>query len=489
MNILVAEFMSQITRILPDGEKLEIDLSHFKQLLYKATSKTLDLLKSVSVNDKIRVIWRIDEKSYYADNVAFPNYRDQKVWQRIENIWDSNEVIALTDYLWEHNAVKKSITGPDQSEIEWKKSWARFIFGDFVHRLLLSALENAGICDFVDGKEIIPWSLKELDLQSALEKFVEEYKELNQGKEKFTAYCLFSAINLPDGITEVELAEGIKVRSWSQRERLIFNSLHHHEFLWDDFKQPTLLDVIVEIKVTLNSGESPLSPVEDLIDLVKWGLITVSQSDTHLPEGVCLIFNRTSSRLYKLRRDDNLGSSQMSLSAEQITLCKKIIGQFLSCAKVNPDIKNALWHFGRSCTSVLDRDILLEAAIGIDSLTTQRGGDSRYKFCLHSAALIATVKQAHKKVDYQKLKKIYDQRSCAAHGGKQNNLNQLKILALDARKALALIILAIIDLTSNGIINLKSERNSENTIASAVEKYVISKVTIVTRYQPDILNN
>ncbi|MEH2149698.1 hypothetical protein [Nostoc sp.] len=469
--------MIEVTRLLPDGEELEIDFSHFKNILYQATVKTLDLLKSVCISYGVRVIWRSHEESYSAFNVPFPNYRDQKVWQKIDNIWDNDEVINLTDYLWERNAFKKYLTGPEKSEVEWKNSWARSIFGDFIHRLLLSALETAGISAFVDGKEIIPWVLEESDLQLIVEQYVEDFKERKKGKEKFTAYCLLSTINLPDCITEVELGEGIRLKRWLERERLIFNSLHHDEFLWDDFKKTTFLNVIVEITVTLNTGESPLSQVADLIDLVKWSLVTVSQSDAQLAEGVCLVFNKTGNSLYKLRRDENLGFPQIDLSQEQITLCQKIIAQFLSCTKVNPDINNALWHFGRSCTSTLDRDILLEAAIGMDSLTTQGGGDSRYKFCLHSAALLATITQTEKKINYEKLKEIYDQRSSAAHGGKQKNAEKLKILAIDARKVLALIIFAIIELASRGIINLKTEKKGENRIAQIVEKYVIDKVT------------
>jgi hypothetical protein len=131
------------------------------------------------------------------------------------------------------------------------------------------------------------------------------------------------------------------------------------------------------------------------------------------------------------------------------------------------DLCQALWHFGRACVASLPRDILLESAIGLDSLLVPGGGDSRYRFCLHGAAILST-NTSEGEIHYKALHQIYELRSRAAHGGRVRDVEKV---APESRKKLAQAMRMIADL----ILNQTLSRTKG--IAEAVQHYVRQKAT------------
>lgn len=97
-------------------------------------------------------------------------------------------------------------------------------------------------------------------------------------------------------------------------------------------------------------------------------------------------------------------------------------------------------------------------------------GDSRYRFCLHGAAILST--KPHNGEDvFNTLQEIYDKRSGAAHG---SNASADEKIAIDSRRLLAKAIHTIVDLIQDKKLNF-SQVNGK--IAKAVERYVRFKVT------------
>ena len=129
--------LSDITIELPSGKEREIDFQHLEHLAYKDAKKTLELLTPFEVIKTIRMLYRGDRKSIRGNLVHFPQYWDGSVRDRTEELRKNEETLALTDYLWEMNAYKKTFTGPNPN----KNTWVRAIFHELVQLPLIDALE------------------------------------------------------------------------------------------------------------------------------------------------------------------------------------------------------------------------------------------------------------------------------------------------------------------------------------------------------------
>ncbi len=96
------------------------------------------------------------------------------------------------------------------------------------------------------------------------------------------------------------------------------------------------------------------------------------------------------------------------------------------------------------------------------------GGDSRYRFCLHGAAILSTVRPNQGRELYEMFKEIYAGRGRAAHGDRPGDVERV---ALVARKALADTLLAIVTSILDGHL-------APNVgIANAVQRYVLERAT------------
>lgn len=480
--------MNEITCELPPCEERDLDYHHLKKLTFRATQKTLAILKSMEVSEKVLLIYRGDNTSVRGYQVPFPNYREKSVWNRIEEVWGSDETLALANYLWTHGACKKSFTGPKPD----KSVWARTVFGDLVHGPLLTALEQAGISEFVDGKIIKTWSISDEDLFKAVEARIEIMEDEKNGYRILTAICPLDVSALLQEGTEIEIGNGITIKHWLPKEYLTFRSLHERGCSRDDFKSPPFRNHVAEIRLTKSHDDSRDIKVQvaDQLDILKWVLFVTSKFEIPLAEGTCLILDKTGNEIAKFYRDENY-SGHISFNNNQIDACKVAMNDLSTLLqsqiseKSKEDFYQALWHFGRSCVSTLDRDILLEAAIGLDRLLVPGGGDSKYRFCLHGAAILSSVKKDD--IDfYGALESIYKSRSSAAHGGTSADEKKIKEQARMSRKLLADIILAIICLAKDQKIDLNREGNEKKwNISKAIQKYVIQSVTKIPEHHRD----
>lgn len=468
--------LSDIKIELPPGEELEIDFQHLEHLTYEAAKKTLELLTPFEVIKTIRTLYRGERNSFRGNFVYFPHYWDGSVRDRTEELRKNEETLALTDYLWEMNAYKKTFTRPNPN----KDTWARAIFHELVQQPLIKALQRTRIGEYIDREEIGTWSVKEKYLREAVSNQIEYSEELKNGILTAIAICPLGIQNmLPEG-TEVVLGDAI-IRHWSLKERFIFYSLHGNNYFWDDYKNPIGQDHIIEIKHSKANGDGKyINKVQtaDSLDLLKWGLFVSSGVDIPLSEGTCLMLSKTGDYFERLHRDEN-HSTDISFDSGQIDTCKAAIKDFSTLleSSINKeskgDLYHALWHFGRSCVSTLDRDILLEAAIGLDRLLTTSGGEVQYRFCVHGAAILSSLEK-NIEDPYKMLKDIYKERSDAAHGKTSKQLEITKNRAIQCRKLLAEVILAIIKLEKDQRIDLNYK---DQGVALTIQNYVIQILT------------
>jgi hypothetical protein len=203
------------------------------------------------------------------------------------------------------------------------------------------------------------------------------------------------------------------------------------------------------------------------LDLLKWAIVASLNADRPPGEGTCLIIARLGWRIGRLRRDENFGGACI-LSRESIERCVTLMREFRAAAGKweDGDLERGLWHFGRACCAVLERDVLLESTIGLDSLLVPGGGEARYRFRLHGAAILSPM-LGTPEVMSNELGEIYGERGRAAHGRWSS---QASSLALRARKFLAKAIESIINLTLDGSLEPRM-----GSVGEAVERYVLTR--------------
>jgi hypothetical protein len=410
-------------------------------------------------------VFRGDESGVGDHEVRGPVYRDKAVWERIAQIWSSPEFRELADYLWERGAMKKTFFGPDPS----KDTWARFVFGDLVHSSLLIALEWTAREALLDAQAPVAWAVDESRLERIVQEACAFYCER---KGVATGYCPLGNISLPSGIVH-ELASDITLKQFTARERDLFLTRWQGEYLWDDFKSPLLAPLMTEVRVPFTVGteittESLLSSVRDRLDVLKWALFLSMPTDRPPVEGTCLVIGRPEARMGRFRRDEHLAGVGQLIDDSAIETSQELIRRFRQAAESASELKDALWYFGRASVAELDRDILLESSIGLETLLVSGGGDSRYRFALHGAVVLSNTDQQGSDL-FRNLRDIYGARSGAAHGERKS----LATIATRSRRYLAEAIRAIAGLVLAGAIQ-------RGRVSEAVQQYVVERATKVS---------
>ena len=151
-----------------------------------------------------------------------------------------------------------------------------------------------------------------------------------------------------------------------------------------------------------------------------------------------------------------------------IETSQELIRRFRQAAESSSELKDALWYFGRASVAELDRDILLESSIGLETLLVSGSGDSRYRFALHGAVVLSNTDQQGSDL-FRNLLDIYGARSGAAHGGRKS----LATIATRSRRYLAEAIRAIAGLVLARTIQ-------RGRVSEAVQQYVIERATKVS---------
>jgi hypothetical protein len=93
------------TKVLPPGEEQPLDCKLLAELVRKVIYQTLEDLRDLSLPQPLHGINRINDNGIGYYELASPDYRDPIVWERVNQIWRSEESTALTDYIWDRGAL------------------------------------------------------------------------------------------------------------------------------------------------------------------------------------------------------------------------------------------------------------------------------------------------------------------------------------------------------------------------------------------------
>ena len=294
-------------------------------------------------------------------------------------------------------------------------------------------------------------------------------------------------VRISPGGTSFELEPGIHLDPWrGGPDQLVFLTRFHREFLSDDH---AAWDASAALRVrarTPSTGDAT-EFVVNILDRFKWAVMIAIGSKMVVREGDTVLRSATR-HLHAVLRRESIGAlpeagpkpigwiesrALKGLYAEENTLetIRARLAGFAQASLAADDLAPAMWAFGRSCVASTPRDVLLEAAIGLERLLVSGPGETTYRFRLHGASILADEMNA-----FKELGQIYALRSRAAHGGsprvkggqsEKKGERPVHSLAPRARFLLAKVIQAVVLMINNADL-LVGDRG----VAAAIEDLV-----------------
>ena len=413
------------------------------------------------------LVYRRDDRGFRAEQVEGPYYRGPRVWDTIDRHWKSTEANALTDYLWSRGAWKKVLTR-DDDQAPTREAWERFAWGDLIHGTLLHLATRTAAKQLVQSPCFDLWGLDDAELARAA---TDVSAAVCGSPRRVRATCPTLGLQVEGSV--VSLAPGIQIRSWSTEERCEFLTLHHEEYLSGDFTG-WFSDGALEVDVDVHAldDETTATAVAGVIDTVKWATEIAANRGTTFRESPTIIETSSGWRGITLRRTSTIRRVDswpvLKLGPNEMHTVAGLMNGVRDIRTLSHHIDDAIWLYGRSCNAVLQRDALLDAAVGLEMLLVPNPGESRYRFTLHALAILDTDPDAQLEKD---LKAIYAGRSVAAHGG--DVTRTFDALAPRARGILARVIAAIVALQQSGLLDVRS---TGGDVPVAVERLVKGRV-------------
>lgn len=461
----------------PSEEIPEIPLneSQFASLIEAALHEAIRGLADVAVETHEREIVRPRPDGFGTEDLLAPSY-NPAIFREAAKLSQLPAAKALNDYVWSHGQFRKTITRDDKRDVP-RSAWERAVWGELIHSPLQWLLFNAALEELVATGTFRAWSV-DPNLTTAAAK--EVARRIVRKRRTIHAHCLLGLRRI-EADKPIELEPGMTIEELSTLERCVHLTKYSHEYSSDDYSAP-FFDVRLNVTVAMEdlSDQTASVAIANAIDRAKWALSIACNRDFAVEEGPVVIRSPDGSRCRTLRRDTAMiqgGQRKFDrtpLTADQGTRAAQLLNTYRTALGLAPGLSKAMWLFGRACTTSLARDSLLDAVIGLDSLLVPGGGEGRYRVALHGAALLG---DSDPDQTHENLQKIYDLRSRAAHSAAFEG-EKFQEMAPIARSYLARVIYAIAALLNCGAIQLKE---SKDTIANAVERWVRARVTDAAR--------
>jgi hypothetical protein len=440
-----------------------LDEATLTLLLDGAMKAAQDSLSQFEPNSQQLEITRPNGMGFGPVNIQGPEY-GRIIWREAQNLSRLPEFRSLADFLWSNGSVRMSFTRDDGKPVE-RPAWDRAIWGQLIHSSLHWLIHDAALEDLVLSGEYEKWRLAPATREAACADIAQQRV---RGQRTLTAECLIGA-RLPS-TEEFELEPGVLLKQLTTEEQCIHFTKFEREYSSNDIysaSHQTRLRVTKTISdLSLAAGGAEIA---EAIDRAKWALCIGSKTFSVFHEGPVIVRGVDGFRGPTLRRQEGrletvsaitVGLSQEDLGGAQEAL--RALSQVVN-AEASRRLRNAIWLFGRACTAVLARDVLLDAVVGLDSLLAG-GSESKYRVALHGTALLST---DDSEATFGRLKEMYNLRSSAAHSAGPSR-GEINTLAPVARGDLAGVIGAIIHLLNAKKIVL----DSNDSIANGVEGWV-----------------
>ncbi|HEX3694518.1 MAG TPA: hypothetical protein VH374_03925 [Polyangia bacterium] len=455
---------------IPEGRELPLDEVRVAELVAKALYAAERDLRSVTPPHISRAIYRPTTNGWAATELPFPHYRARIVWDAIDKVWNAAETEELTGYLWERGALKKKISTEGQVA-PGKDSWARFVWGELIHGPLLHLLREAAIRELNDTGGFTPWELGHEEVRLAAEEIA---RRLCKSGRRVVALCPVVGLALGDDCDRFESEVGVVIYRMTEDRKRLLLSRFESEFVDEDMLS-WAADALVEITQTFSAEDDDdvARSIASALDRIKWSTLVTAEGTVPVEEGPVIIRGPAGWRGRTLRRGDpvvgNRSWPHHRITEDTWRAIAAAIEELKKAESATVELEQAVWHFGRSCTATIGRDIVLESAIGLEHLLVPDSGEATYKLSVHGLALLGA-SEGFSVAD--ELVDIYRMRSQAAHGSGSSE-HKFKETAPRARMLLAKAIWAIVRGINGGSVRVT---DAKGDIGKAVKAHFLRMI-------------
>ena len=467
--------MDKVKRKFPENESIGLEEDILPDILRVAIRDYIEHLTKQQIGFQTRTVVRPHNGGMAWVEVKYPNYPQWIEGEIQKEALKLDGVSAFFNYVWQRGEMPRSFTGPNSTRHTWEVA----LIWDVLHKPILGILNFSALRQAVDsGKVNDPWAISDELLDQCVNELTKRYC---RGLQTIVARCPLAWFKLDPG-TSVDFGNGLTLHCFDEPSKALYLSQTDNCTLWNDSiskligKNIAVLELRDEIEMSaIRHGRQPKTGndlikeiVANKLDIFKWALVIALESNIAPIEGTITyggLFGEHIgvSSIGSMRREDKSGGTVFELKEREDAI-RQFLSKGLAWYEKSKDVQAAFWYWGRAALTDLNRDRLLESVIGLEHLLITNSGESRYRFGLHGASLLSS--SGDNAIDKAKeLRKIYAQRSSAAHGSADGSFGEANI----AHKALGELIAVVLHFYETGRIN------TEDRFAKQLETNILTK--------------
>jgi len=351
---------------------------------------------------------------------------------------DEPEFSRLLSFLWNRRVFKKTLIGSDPD----RSSWEEWVLSELVQTPVYRCAESHYLAQLAELGEVKQPLVPDAMITTAAEVTAEE---IVANRKLYRAECILSKVEADPGASWA-ISDEVRLQVLTDPEVAGFLTRHGASIQTEGalFRPVALLridgaigDTELREPRTEERMHGPfLDEILSRLDVAKLALMVAMEITQPLTESSIFYTHRLGGRLGALvlppyrRQQASTAPVYHLTDTVMTTACKRF--EAIASAKANHrGLEDAMWLWGRSATSLLSRDRLLDAVIGMESLLVLTSGSSTYKLSLHGAAVLADSDEDTNRIA-RDLRNLYSLRSRAVHdtprlGSTQESIDALSL--------------------------------------------------------------
>lgn len=396
----------------------------------------------------------------------------------IHGLRDDPEFRRLLDFLWQRRVFKKTLIGPDPD----RSSWEPWVLLELVQTPFLRAEESHYHAQLAESGEVQDLSVPDAMVATAAEVTAEE---IVANKKLYRAESILLAAEAEPG-TSWSISDEVRLQILTTSELAGFLTRHGAKIETEGalFERVALIQIDGAVSTTElrepRTEERMHGPILDEIttrlDVAKLALMAAADNVTPLTENSVFYTHRLGGPfggavLPPYRRQQVFSSPVYHLTDTVMRTASERFESITRATANHQGLKDAVWLWGRSATSPLSRDRLLDAVIGMESLLVPGRGSSTYKFGLHGAAVLARSDEEAKELN-KILHDLYNRRSSAVHDTPRTETTK------ESRQALQLLARLIDHLA---ILDDEKQLDPARSVSESIQRQVLINSRIQKR--------
>ncbi len=451
---------------LPDVPTTQMDERYLAALIRVAMGEFNEFIRARKFGTKdVNILRRTS--GHLFESLPRPDIHEAMFSYFYERI-DTASAQELLNYLWDHGGhrLRRSRDDGDPD----RRGWAGNAFHEVVVVPVWRLWDEYSVRALSEDGAWEPWNVP----PKAIERSANDIAAIEVGKSAIAEMIVpLLGIRL-SGQSCFELENQIALRAWTQAEKAVYLHRHGSNFLFEETFDPHNSECYLHIVAYgIPNNAAVADYAADIIGRMKWALVQSIDSKHSIYE-LPLVVTWQTGVSWAIRREGirrkfiaalDFGNSQYALAVRHLQ-------QLTATLRHYPDLVDVLWLYDRAMLSNSSRDLLLEAAIGLERLLVQGSGENARRFRQYGAAIIY---DTNPPVVERNLKKIYNLRSRAAHEGTRH-AKAFEDLGILARSYLGRAIEGVVRLVATSGIAPSGQRINE-----ALEQYLVSVMHTATQ--------